>query len=255
VGREITQYFPRRDAKRGDEIFRVKGLSRTGYFKDVSFSVHRGEVLALTGLIGAGRSEVCEAIYGITGYDAGTVTLNGKTFARNDPAAAIAAGIGYLPEDRLKEGRVTRWEIAKNISLPVLDTFVRRGMVDEKAENEKAGELASRLGVKAVSVHDRVSTLSGGNQQKVIVAKLLTGDTRLIIMDEPTKGVDVGAKTAIYEIMNELARDGYGIIMVSSEMPEVLGMSDHIVVMREGRVTASFETKDASQEKILKAAM
>jgi rhamnose transport system ATP-binding protein len=150
---------------------------------------------------------------------------------------------------------VLRWEIAKNITLPALKKFLKYGMINTEKENAEAGEIAGKLGVKAVSVHDRVSTLSGGNQQKVIVAKLLTGEMKLIILDEPTKGVDVGAKTAIYEIMNGLAKEGYGIIMVSSEMPEVLGMSDRIVVMRDGRVTAAFETKGADQAKILHFAM
>jgi rhamnose transport system ATP-binding protein len=255
VGREIVQFFPKRDVVPGGEIFRVEGLSRTGYFRDVSFSVRSGEILALTGLVGAGRTEVCEAIYGISSYDSGSVTLNGATLPQQKPSGAIASGIGYLPEDRLKQGLVLRWEIAKNISLPALKKFLHYGMVDLKKENQEAGELAGKLGVKAVSVHDKVSTLSGGNQQKVIVAKLLTGDMKLIILDEPTKGVDVGAKTAIYEIMNELVKLGYGIIMVSSEMPEVLGMSDRVVVMHDGRVTAAFDTKKADQTMILKAAM
>jgi rhamnose transport system ATP-binding protein len=255
VGREIVQFFPKRDVVPGEEIFRVEGLSRTGFFRDVSFSVRAGEIVALTGLVGAGRTEVCEAVYGVTSYDSGTVTLGGETLPPLQPHEAISRGVGFLPEDRLKQGLVLRWEIAKNISLPALEKFLRYGFVDIEKENQEAGEISGRLGVKAVSVHDKVSTLSGGNQQKVIVCKLLTGNMKLIILDEPTKGVDVGAKTAIYEIMNELAKEGYGIIMVSSEMPEVLGMSDRIVVMHEGRVTAVFDTRDADQAKILKAAM
>jgi rhamnose transport system ATP-binding protein len=255
VGREIRQFFPKRDTVPGEEIFRVEGLSRTGYFKDVGFTLRKGEVLALTGLVGAGRTEVCESIFGISNYDTGTITLNGKELDHLGVSETIAAGIGFLPEDRLKQGLVLRWEIAKNISLPVLDKFVKFGWIDRTRENEVAKELGEKLNVRAVSVHDRVSTLSGGNQQKVIVAKLLTSDMKIIIMDEPTKGVDVGAKIAIYNIMNDLAAAGYGIIMVSSEMPEVLGMSDRIVVMRDGRVTATLETKDATQEIILKAAM
>jgi rhamnose transport system ATP-binding protein len=255
VGREIVQFFPKRESVPGEEIFRVEGLSRTGYFKDVNFSVRRGEILALTGLIGAGRTEVCEAIYGISPYDAGTIILGGRKLRAAGPGGAIAGGIGFLPEDRLKQGLVLRWEIAKNITLPALKKFLRYGWVDIKKENRVAGELAEKLSVRAISVHDRVSTLSGGNQQKVIVAKLLTSDMKIIILDEPTKGVDVGAKTAIYEIMNNLAASGYGIIMVSSEMPEVLGMSDRIVVMRDGRVTAFLETAAADQETILHAAM
>jgi len=255
VGREIVQFFPKREAERGEEIVKVEGLSRTGYFRDVSFSVHKGEIVALTGLVGAGRTEVCEAIYGITSYNSGSVTMEGKKLPPLKPAGAIAHGIGFLPEDRLKEGLVLRWEIAKNISLPALEKFLRYGMVDTEKENLAAGEIAGKLGVKAVSVHDRVSTLSGGNQQKVIVAKLLGGDMKFIILDEPTKGVDVGAKTAIYEIMNDLAKEGYGILMVSSELPEVLGMSDRVVVMRDGRVSATFNTKETDETMILKAAM
>ncbi|MDR1253050.1 MAG: sugar ABC transporter ATP-binding protein [Treponema sp.] len=255
VGREIVQFFPRRDVTPAEEIFRVEGLSRTGYFKDVSFSLRKGEILALTGLVGAGRTEVCEAIYGINSYDSGTISLNDRTLDHPGPSRAIGEGIGYLPEDRLKQGLVLRWEIAKNISLPVLDKFTSYGWLDQGKENSAARDFAEKLNVKASSVHDKVSTLSGGNQQKVIVAKLLTADMKVIILDEPTKGVDVGAKTAIYTIMNDLVKAGYGIIMISSEMPEVLGMSDRVVVMRDGRVTASMDTKDATQEKILQAAM
>jgi rhamnose transport system ATP-binding protein len=255
VGREIKQFFPKRDTVPGEEIFKVEGLSRTGYFKDVGFTLRKGEILAITGLVGAGRTEICEAIYGITPYDAGTITLDGQELHHPSTSGAIAAGIGYLPEDRLKQGLVLRWEIAKNITLPALGKFLRLGWINRAKENETAKELGEKLNVRAVSVHDLVSTLSGGNQQKVIVAKLLTSDMKIIILDEPTKGVDVGAKFAIYNIMNDLVKTGYGIIMVSSEMPEVLGMSDRIMVMRDGRVTATLETKDATQEIILKASM
>lgn len=255
VGREIVQFFPKRNTIPAEEIFRVEGLSRTGYFKDVSFNLRKGEILAITGLVGAGRTEVCEAIYGITSYDSGTITLNGKNIVHPTPTMALNSGIGYLPEDRLKQGLVLRWEIVKNITLSALEKFAKHGWIDKNKENSVAGELADKLSVKATSVHDKVSTLSGGNQQKVIVAKLLTSDMKVIILDEPTKGVDVGAKTAIYTIMNDLVEAGYGIIMISSEMPEVLGMSDRVVVMREGRVATIIETKDATQEKILRAAM
>ena len=255
VGREIVQFFPKRDVTPGEEVFRVEGLSRTGYFRDVSFSVKKGEIVALTGLVGAGRTEVCEAIYGITSFDSGKIFLDGKKLPPQNPASAIDAGIGFLPEDRLKQGLVLRWEIAKNITLSELAKYLRYGLMDTKKENRDAGEMAGKLGVKAVSVHDKVSTLSGGNQQKVIVAKLLGGEMKLIIMDEPTKGVDVGAKAAIYEIMGSLAQQGMGIIMVSSEMPEVLGMCDRIYVMCEGRVTGELGRDEATSEKILTLAM
>jgi len=255
VGREITQLFPKRAAKVGEEVLRVEGLSRTGFFKDVSFSVRKGEILALTGLVGAGRTEVCEAIYGVSRADGGRVLLEGRELRLAGPSEAIQKGIGYLPEDRLRQGLVLDWELSKNVTLSTLGNFATLGWLDLKRERAVTRDLAVKLEVKAGSVFDAAGTLSGGNQQKIIVAKLLAGEMKLIILDEPTKGVDVGAKTAIFEIMNDLAQAGYGIIMVSSEMPEVLGMSDRIVVMREGRVAAILETGKATQEQILGAAM
>jgi rhamnose transport system ATP-binding protein len=255
VGREITQFFPKRAVKIGGEILRVEGLARTGFFKDVSFSVRKGEILAITGLIGAGRTEVCEAIYGVTHPDNGRVVLEGKEVRIDNPSQAIEKGIGYLPEDRLRQGLVLDWELSKNVTLPTLKQFAPLGWLNARREAEVTREIAERLEVRAGSVFDLAGTLSGGNQQKIIVAKLLAGQMKVIILDEPTKGVDVGAKTAIFTIMNDLAEKGYGIIMVSSEMPEVLGMSDRIVVMREGRVAAIMETKGSTQEQILRAAM
>ncbi len=233
VGREITQYFPSRHIQIGEEIFRVENLSRTGFFKDISFSVRRGEILALTGLVGAGRTEICESIYGIAPRDSGRFFLEGKEISIRSPEEALSHGIGYLPEDRMKQ----------------------RGFMKQDQEREIAARLINDLKVKAAHIYVKASTLSGGNQQKLIVAKLLTSKLKLIILDEPTKGVDVGAKTEIYRIMNQLAEQGYGIIMISSEMPEVLGMSDRIVVLREGRKSAEFETAIATQEAILEAAM
>jgi len=255
VGREITQFFPKRKVAIGEEVFRVEGLSRTGFFKDVSFSVRKGEILAMTGLIGAGRTEVCEAIYGVTHPDKGHVILEGQELHIGNPAQAIEKGIGYLPEDRLRQGLVLEWELSKNVTLPTLRKFATLGWLHPRKENAVTKELAEKLEVRAGSVFDLAATLSGGNQQKIIVAKLLAGTMKVIILDEPTKGVDVGAKTAIFNIMNDLAEMGYGIIMVSSEMPEVLGMSDRIVVMRDGRVATILETATASQEQILRAAM
>jgi rhamnose transport system ATP-binding protein len=255
VGREITQFFPKRSVTIGEEILKVEGLSRTGFFKDVSFSVRKGEILAITGLIGAGRTEVCEAIYGVTHADSGRVILDGEEIHVDGPSQAIARGIGYLPEDRLRQGLVLDWELSKNVTLPTLKKFATMGWLHARQENTVTKEIAERLEVRAGSVFDLAATLSGGNQQKIIVAKLLTGQMKVIILDEPTKGVDVGAKTAIFNIMNDLAGRGYGIVMVSSEMVEVLGMSDRIVVMREGRVAAIFDTKGSSQEQILRAAM
>jgi len=255
VGREITQFFPKRKVSIGEEIFKVEGLSRTGYFKDVSFSLRKGEILAMTGLIGAGRTEVCEAIYGVTHPDSGRVVLDGEELHIENPAQAIEKGIGFLPEDRLRQGLVLDWELSKNVTLPTLKKFGTLGWLNTGKENMVTKELAEKLEVRATSVFDLAATLSGGNQQKIIVAKILAAQMKIVILDEPTKGVDVGAKTAIFNIMNDLAEMGYGIIMVSSEMPEVLGMSDRIVVMREGRVAAIMDTASSSQEQILRAAI
>lgn len=255
VGRQITQMFPQRRTEPGEEVLRVEGLGKTGYFADVSFSLRRGEILGLTGLVGAGRTEVCQALFGIANPDRGRVFLRGEEIVIRHPWDAMKAGIGYLPEDRQKQGLVLDWGIGRNITLSALDQLSRRGWVDEKKEAELAKTLAEKVQVKAQSIFDLASSLSGGNQQKVVVAKLLTAHLDVLILDEPTKGVDVGAKSAIYEMISELAAQGYGIIMVSSEMPEVIGMSDRIIVMREGRVTATLEASNIRQEEILAAAM
>jgi len=255
VGREISQMFPKRQINIGEEVLRIENLTRVGYFRDVSFTLRKGEILGLTGLVGAGRTEVCESIYGVAPFDSGHVFVEGKQVHVKDPMHALQVGIGCLPEDRQKEGLVLEWEITKNITLPSLRKFTRFSWVNEDAERAAAGELANRLNVKAGTVFTRASALSGGNQQKVVVAKILTRELKVIILDEPTKGVDVAAKAAIYEIIGELAEQGYGIIFVSSEMPEVLGMTDRIVVMKEGHVTAQLDTADATQEQILNAAM
>jgi len=255
VGREITQLFPEKKAKIGKEIFRVEGLTKNGVFADISFKLHEGEILGITGLVGAGRTEVAESIFGIQGLDGGKIYVNGRKVKIRSPFHAMKLGIGYLPEDRQKNGLVLQWSISKNITLPTLKKYSLSGFLREVAEYETAKKLAESLEVKATSIFDTAASLSGGNQQKIVVAKLLAADLKIIILDEPTKGVDVGAKAAIYDIMNDLASKGFGIIMISSEMAEVLGMSDSIVVMREGRITRIFDRSEATQEKILEAAM
>jgi rhamnose transport system ATP-binding protein len=255
VGREITQLFPKRKITIGEEVLRVEKLGRTGYFADVSFTVRRGEILGLTGLVGAGRTEVCQAIFGVERFDRGEIDLKGRKVRPANPLQAMRLGIGYLPEDRQKQGLVLQWGIGRNITLPVLDRFARRGWLNERKEAEKAKELAERVNVKAATLFDPASSLSGGNQQKVVFAKLLTSELDVLILDEPTKGVDVGAKSAIYEMIGDLAAQGYGIVLVSSEMPEIIGLCDRVVVMREGRVTATLERDQMTQEAILEAAM
>ncbi len=255
VGRELKQMYPPKIADVGDVRFKVDHLSKVGYFKDVSFDVKAGEIVAISGLVGSGRSEVCQAIFAYWPYDQGAIYLDGKQVKPKSPREAMNLGIGYLPEDRQKQGLILDWTIGRNITLATLKEYGNRGVINVKDEDEAANKLSKLVNVKATSIEDLASSLSGGNQQKVIVAKLLASKLKVIIMDEPTKGVDVGAKFAIYEIMRSLSQEGIAIIMVSSEIPEVLGMSDRIVVMREGRVTRVLDTETATQEAILEAAM
>lgn len=255
VGREITELFPKPKVTLGEEVFRVSNLTRIGYFKDVSFHVRKGEILGLTGLVGAGRTEVCDTIFGIEGKNAGQIYYHNKEVTILNPTHAMELGIGYLPEDRQKQGLILDWDIARNITLPILSKVSKRGVIDIAKERELGKVLAEKVDTKAISIFDKVSSLSGGNQQKVVVAKLLASDLEVIILDEPTKGVDVGAKAAIYEIMGELVKQGYAVIMVSSEMPEILGMCDRIVVMCDGRVSGELDGKTATQEMILEKAM
>ena len=255
VGREISDLFPKPKVEIGEEILRVENLCRTGYFKDVSFHVNKGEILGLTGLVGARRTEVVQTIFGVEKLTSGKIFWEGREVKIRSASDAMKMGIGLLPENRQIEGLILDWGIGRNITLTELKSFTGKLFLKEKKENERAKELAERVDTKAVSVFDKASSLSGGNQQKVVVAKALGSDFKLLILDEPTKGVDVGAKAAIYEIMGELAQQGYAIIMISSEMPEILGMSDRIMVMCEGRVTGELSREEATQEKILELAM
>ncbi|GHU62958.1 ribose import ATP-binding protein RbsA [Clostridia bacterium] len=255
VGREITNLFPKREVAIGDIVLEVKNLKKTGLFRDISFHVRKGEIVSLTGLIGAGRSEVAEAIFGIAPADSGEILIDGAAVKIQNPTDAGATGIGLLPEDRQRQALILDWEISKNIGLGNLAKFKRKFFYNVSHEEEEAQTLAEKLAIKASTIFDKISSLSGGNQQKVVIAKILTTDLKLIILDEPTKGVDVGAKAAIYEIMGELSEQGYGILLISSEMPEVLGMSDRILVMKSGRVTAEFTKENATQEAILAAAI
>ncbi len=256
VGRSLTMLYPKPIANPStEEVFRVEKLSRTGYFADISFDIRRGEVVALTGLVGAGRSEVCQAIFGVDPVDSGKLFLEGKEVAISCPSEAMELGIGFLPEDRQTQGLLLPWSIEWNITLPQLDEYRKRGVIDTGRERETAEKLFKTVSIKAPGVSTAAGSLSGGNQQKIIVAKLLACKLKLIIMDEPTKGIDIGAKSAIYGIIRELTKEGYAVLMVSSEMPEVLGMSDRVVVMHEGRVTMVADTVSTSQEKILEAAM
>ncbi|MEE1114030.1 MAG: sugar ABC transporter ATP-binding protein [Eubacterium sp.] len=258
VGREISDMYPKPQVKIGEEIFRLEDFSRTGYFKNVSFNVHAGEIVGLTGLVGAGRTETIEALCGITKPDSGKVFMNGKEIHIKKPSDAMKEGIILLPEDRQKQGLILGWGLGDNVILPIQDELAKGPLKikNEAKERELAKQYLEEVDTKAITTFDPASSLSGGNQQKVVVAKALAQkNMKLLIMDEPTKGVDVGAKAEIYAIMGELAKQGFGIILISSEMPEVLGMSDRIYTMCKGRITGCLDISEASQEMILELSM
>lgn len=255
VGRDIQSFYPKKKVAPGKELLRVENLSRRGYFKDVSLVVRAGEIVALTGLVGAGRTEVAEAIFGATRIDSGRIFFEGAEVKALSPNGAMARGLSLLPEDRQVEGLHMPWSISRNISLPSLNRCMNGAFLSSKKERNIAEELKNLLKIKAGDVDATADSLSGGNQQKLVVGKLLATNPKIIIMDEPTKGVDVGSKAAIYEIMSELMLRGIGILMISSEMPEVINMADRIYVMREGRVSAEFDAEGITQSRILEAAM
>ena len=256
VGREITDMYPKEDIELGEEIFRAEGMTRTGYFKDVSFDVKAGEIIGLTGLVGAGRTETIESICGITKPDAGKIFLEGKEIQIKEPVDAMKAGIILLPEDRQKQGLILSWGLGRNVTLPIQEELANKGFNDEKKERELAKQRLEEVDTKAVTIFQPASSLSGGNQQKVVVAKALAqSNMKVVIMDEPTKGIDVGAKKEIYEIMGQLAKKGYGIIMISSEMPEIIGMADRIFVMCNGRISGCLQRSEVTQERILELSM
>ena len=255
VGRSIDQFFPQKTASVGEELLKVEHLSRTGHFQDVSFTLHAGEILGLTGLVGAGRTEVVESVCGVTKPDEGTITLLGKQVQFHQPGDALKEGLALLPEDRQKQGLLLPWSIADNISLPTLKAFRSHSLLSRRIISKAADLSISQLSIKAQSGEDTAESLSGGNQQKVVLGKLLGSKARVMVMDEPTKGVDVGSKAAIYQIMCDLAALGFGILMVSSEMPEVLAMCDRAIIMRQGRVSAIMDRADFTPEGILKASM
>ena len=255
VGRSIDQFFPQKTSPIGKELLRVEKLSRTGFFADVSFTLHAGEILCLTGLVGAGRTEVVEAICGVTRPSAGEIFIEGKKTGIESPHAALKMGIGLLPEDRQKQGLILKWSVGKNITLPSVRRFAKRGFIVQKRERAEGNRYKDLLKIRATSIDEAADALSGGNQQKVVVGKLLSGNSRILILDEPTKGVDVGSKAQMYEIMCDLTDKGYGILLVSSELPEVVNMADNVVVMREGRVSTIIPREEATQENVLKAGM
>ncbi len=254
VGRSLDQLFPKQDVLAGEVVLEVEDLSVDGAFSNVSFKLRRGEILGMAGLIGAGRTNVARAIFGIEPATSGTIKLDGKVVSINSPEKAMQLKIGYVPEDRKEHGLVLAMSIANNITLPVIAKFARFSWLNKKKETQAAREGSVQLEVKMAGVEQKVGQLSGGNQQKVVLAKWLGTKPRILILDEPTRGIDVGTKAAVHRLMSELAAQGMAILMISSELPEVLGMSDRILVMRAGQLTGEFSRAQATPEKLMAAA-
>jgi rhamnose transport system ATP-binding protein len=253
VGRDIERRAGGR-ATPGDAVLEVRRLTREGGFTDISLSVRAGEIVALAGLVGSGRSEVARAVFGIDRYDAGAVTVRGKPLRKASPTSAMAAGVGLVPEDRRQQGLVMDMSVQQNVALASLGRLRRGGFIRGSAERAMASDWAARLTIRYGRLTDPVSMLSGGNQQKVVLAKWLGRKPAVLIVDEPTRGIDIATKAEVHGLLTQLARDGVGILMISSELPEVLLISDRILVMREGRLVAEFDRAGASEEAIMAAA-
>jgi len=257
TGRNVEYAFPRSQGAAPDapEILRVEGLGRRGEFSDVSFSVHSGEIVGLAGLVGSGRSEIVETVYGARKSDTGRVTVDGKALRRGSVSAAIRAGLGLAPEERKSQGLLMFEPVYRNVSVSSMGRFTRAGFISSGRELAEAARVTKGLDVRPSDPRRVIRTLSGGNQQKVVLARWLLRGCRLLILDEPTRGVDVGARSEIYRLVRQLADSGVGVLMVSSEIPEVLGLSDRVLVVREGRVVHTGPASEIDESKVLDLVM
>lgn len=251
VGRVLGERFPERNVEIGPVKLAAKGLAREGIFEDISFEVRKGEVVAFAGLMGAGRTEVVQALFGYRKLTAGEIVLDGKTITINNPLQAKNLGFGYVTEDRKTEGLIVDFSVQDNLSLTNFDKVASNGVMRNRKESNLYQSMVERLGIRLSGPTQAAKSLSGGNQQKVVIAKWLGIEPEVLILDEPTRGVDVGAKKEIYSIINELAARGVAIIMVSSELPEVIGMADRVLVMHEGRLTGEVTKDEMTQERIM----
>lgn len=254
VGRSVEQLFPKRETEIGDEALTVRGLTKAGVFRDISFSVRRGEIVGLAGLVGSGRSEVARAVFGIDERDSGTVSVAGTSLPPANPRAAIAAGLALVPEDRREQGLILELSIERNAGLSQLKKVSRGGLIRGGLERSLAAEWAERLGLRFGRFTDSAGTLSGGNQQKVVLGKWLATSPDVLIVDEPTRGIDIGAKVEVHALLSDLASSGMAVLMISSELPEVLGMADRILVMHEGRLVTELSRAEATEEAVMRAA-
>jgi len=251
VGREVSELFPKLPAEIGDVVLEVKNLSSSGQFEGVSFDVRKGEIFGIAGLVGSGRSEVVRAIFGIDRYDRGEVLLGGSRVPHSSPSKAMKLGLALVPEDRRLQGLLMPSPISSNTALTVLENLVRRFVIRKKDESALAKTWAEKLQLKYADIESSVERLSGGNQQKVVLAKWLATQPKVLIVDEPTRGIDVGTKSEVHRLLSQMAQDGLSVVIVSSELPEVLGMSDRILVMREGRQVALLDRHQADPEVVI----
>lgn len=255
VGRDVQDLFVKAEAPIGDVALEVVGLSTKSLLKDISFKVHAGEIVGFAGLVGAGRSEVMRAVFGIDPRETGEIRVHGKPVRIESTVDALRAGLGFVPEDRKEQGLILKMSVRHNTSIAALSSVAKGWFIDRGAENALSDEYVAKLRVKTPSNEQKVMNLSGGNQQKVVIAKWMATHPAVLILDEPTRGIDVGAKKEIHALMSELARQGVAIIMISSELPEILGMSDRIYVMHDGRIRGELARENASQEAIMKLAI
>jgi rhamnose transport system ATP-binding protein len=254
VGRSLDALFPKEEAEIGEVVLEAEGLTHRGFFVDVSFQLRRGEIVGLAGFVGAGRTEIARSIFGIDPLDAGRLVIEGRPFRPRSPRAALRRGVAYLPEDRLQQGLIQPMSIAANASMAVLPDLTPGGVLRPRRERRLARRFMEQLRIKATSPAQIVSSLSGGNQQKVVLSKWLAAKPRILILDEPTHGVDVGTKADVHRTISHLAAQGLTILLISSELSEILGMSDRVLVMREGRLVSELSRADATQERVIEAA-
>ncbi len=253
VGREMHEQYPKEHVDRGEPVLRVEGLSRAEVFSDVSLTVHRGEIVGIFGIMGAGRSEMARAVFGLDPHTAGDIYVDGRKVAINSAEDGIGAGIGYVSEDR-KMALVQQMAVPPNITLASIKSMSRAGVLNKRSEQEASVGLINSLRIQPPDPERLVQYLSGGNQQKVLLARWLCTNSKVLILDEPTQGIDVGAKAEIFRLMCSLAKNGVGILMISSELPEVMAMSDRILVMARGRVVAEYTGAEATPEEIMRNA-
>ncbi len=255
IGREIRSLYPKSKGTLGKEVLKVENLSKKGVFKDISFTLREGEILGLSGLVGSGRTEVMEAIFGKSDFNKGKIFLAGSEIKIKIPQDAISKGIGFVSENRTLDGLFLDFDVTENIIISIVKSISKYGFINKKINDDKSEKQVKKLDIKISNLRQIVKTLSGGNQQKVVIGRSLLSKLKILILDEPTKGIDVYTKTVIHELMRELTNQGLAIVMVSSELPEILGMSDNILVMHEGMATGYFSRAEANQEKVMHAAL